>query len=170
LVNRDAPGFEQVENAMMLDTAPAGEVPADIEVTSVLSLDDVDAAHRVMEQAFGLPDGTMDSLRDAAWAHAQDAAYPMQRVVARLDGAVVGTAIAATAPAGVNLFGGAVLESARGRGVYRAMVARRWQSAVERGTPALTVQAGRMSRPVLERLGFRVLGQFRVFDDEAISS
>ena len=28
---------------------------------------------------------------------------------------------------------------------------------MERGTPALTVQAGRMSRPVLERIGFECL-------------
>jgi hypothetical protein len=58
-----------------------------------------------------------------------------------------------------------VLAGARGRGVYRALVAKRWDLAVERGAPALTVQAGRMSEPVLSRLGFRKLGELLVFDD-----
>jgi hypothetical protein len=44
--------------------------------------------------------------------------------------------------------------SARRRGVYRALVAERWREAVARDTPALTVQAGAMSRPILEKLGF----------------
>jgi hypothetical protein len=30
---------------------------------------------------------------------------------------------------------------------------------VERGTPALTVSAGSMSGPILERLGFAVVGE-----------
>jgi hypothetical protein len=54
----------------------------------------------------------------------------------------------------VNLIGGAVLERARRRGVYRSLVWARWDDAVARGTPALTVQAGKMSLPILERLGF----------------
>jgi GNAT superfamily N-acetyltransferase len=59
-----------------------------------------------------------------------------------------------------------VLESARGRGVYRSLVRARWDHAVERGTPALTVQAGRMSRPILERLGFQFITPVRVFVDD----
>jgi hypothetical protein len=54
----------------------------------------------------------------------------------------------------VALTGGATLPEARGRGVYRALVQRRWEEAVARGTPVLVVQAGGMSRPILERLGF----------------
>ena len=46
----------------------------------------------------------------------------------------------------------------RGRGAYRALVRARWDVAVERGTPALTVSAGAMSRPILERLGFVTVG------------
>ncbi len=54
----------------------------------------------------------------------------------------------------VLLTGGATLPEARGRGVYRALIQRRWEEAVAQGTPALVVQAGGMSRPILERLGF----------------
>jgi hypothetical protein len=42
----------------------------------------------------------------------------------------------------------------------------RWEAAVRRGSPALTVQAGRMSRPVLAKLGFALVGQVRLYVDE----
>jgi predicted acetyltransferase len=57
--------------------------------------------------------------------------------------------------------GGAVLPEARGRGAYRALVRARWDDAVARGTPALTVGAGPMSEPILRRLGFEQIVQFR---------
>jgi hypothetical protein len=50
--------------------------------------------------------------------------------------------------------------------VYRSLVRARWDYAVERGTPALTVQAGRMSRPILERLGFELITPVRVYVDK----
>jgi GNAT superfamily N-acetyltransferase len=83
-----------------------------------------------------------------------------------MDGRAVGTSYAAFGSAGINLFGGGVVESARGRGVYRALVHARWRHAVDRGTPALTVQAGKMSMPILERLGFGFIAPVRVYVDE----
>jgi GNAT superfamily N-acetyltransferase len=66
---------------------------------------------------------------------------------------------------GVALMGGAVLPDARGRGVYRALVRARWDHAAARGTPLLVVQAGRMSAPVLDGLGFVRHGEIRLFAD-----
>ena len=66
---------------------------------------------------------------------------------------------------GVALMGGAVLPEARRRGVYRALVRARWDHAVARGTPLLVVQAGPMSTPVLDGLGFERHGQIRLFAD-----
>ena len=65
------------------------------------------------------------------------------------------------ASAGAYLMGGATAEWARGRDACRAVVRVRWDAAVERGTPALAVGAGPMSRPILERLGFEQVLQFR---------
>lgn len=62
---------------------------------------------------------------------------------------------------GGYLVGGATAEWARGRGAYRAVVRARWDEAVRRGTPALAVGAGPMSKPILERLGFEQVLQFR---------
>jgi GNAT superfamily N-acetyltransferase len=70
--------------------------------------------------------------------------------------------------AGVALMGGAVMPSARRRGVYRALVHARWQHAVARGTPLLVVQAGHMSEPVLAGLGFRSHGVLRLLVDPLV--
>jgi GNAT superfamily N-acetyltransferase len=53
-----------------------------------------------------------------------------------------------------GLFGGATLPEFRGRGLYRATVARRAEIARERGYRWLYVDAAETSRPILERLGF----------------
>jgi len=42
----------------------------------------------------------------------------------------------------------------------------RWEAGVERGTPALAVSAGEMSRPILERLGFSIAGWIDCLLDE----
>ena len=53
-----------------------------------------------------------------------------------------------------TLWGGGTLPAWRGRGIYRALVARRARLAAERGRRYLEVDASDESRPILERLGF----------------
>ncbi len=53
-----------------------------------------------------------------------------------------------------GLFGGVTLPEYRGRGLYRATVARRAEIAREAGYRFLYVEALPTSRPILERLGF----------------
>jgi GNAT superfamily N-acetyltransferase len=81
------------------------------------------------------------------------------------DGRPVGFGRGIDLESGVALMGGAVLPRARGRGVYRALVRARWDHAAARGTPLLVVQAGPMSAPVLDGLGFERHGQIRLFAD-----
>lgn len=57
-----------------------------------------------------------------------------------------------------GLWGGSTLPAYRGRGIYRALVARRAQIALDRGHPFLQVDASADSRPILERLGLSVIG------------
>lgn len=57
----------------------------------------------------------------------------------------------------VSLWGGGTLEEYRGRGIYKALVSRRADEAAERGFRFLQVDASPDSRPILERLGLRVL-------------
>jgi GNAT superfamily N-acetyltransferase len=56
-----------------------------------------------------------------------------------------------------GLWGGGTVESWRGRGIYRALVAHRARAAVDRGYRYLQVDASDQSRPILERLGFQPL-------------
>ncbi|HEX7188230.1 MAG TPA: GNAT family N-acetyltransferase [Actinomycetes bacterium] len=56
-----------------------------------------------------------------------------------------------------SLWGGSTLEEYRGRGIYKSLVARRADEAAERGFRFLQVDASPDSRPILERLGLRML-------------
>lgn len=169
LRNEDSPGFESVENAMALLNAPAGAASRDVEVVVVGSFDEFAQSTRVELAAFDVPAddrAKAEAELEERYAEYATAGNPYRRWLARLDGQVVGFAGAVRAPAGVNLFGGGVLPEARGRGVYRALVGARWEDAQQHGTPALTVQAGRMSRPALERLGFEFIASMLTYVDD----
>jgi hypothetical protein len=73
-------------------------------------------------------------------------------------------------PFGGFLSGAVTKPDFRGRGAYRALVRARWNEAVRRGTPALIIGAGSMSRPILERLGFRAVAEQHLLLDQATSS
>ncbi|MEW2465857.1 GNAT family N-acetyltransferase [Streptomyces sp. NPDC046994] len=56
-----------------------------------------------------------------------------------------------------GLWGGGTVPAWRGRGVYRALVARRAEVAASRGYRYVQVDASAQSRPILARLGFEPL-------------
>jgi len=56
-----------------------------------------------------------------------------------------------------SLWGGATLEGYRGRGIYTAILAARTKEAIGRGYRFLTIDASPMSRPIVAKLGFRLL-------------
>lgn len=56
-----------------------------------------------------------------------------------------------------GLYGGSTRAAYRGRGFYKALLAARAQEALARGRKFLTIDAGPMSQPIVERLGFQVL-------------
>ena len=95
---------------------------------------------------------------------------PVQHFAAYVDERPVGFGRAIDMRGGVALMGGAVLPEHRGRGVYRALVRARWDYAATRGTPLLVVQAGRMSAPVLDGLGFRRHGELHLYLDPGVAS
>ena len=65
------------------------------------------------------------------------------------------TPVAGTAFAGI--WGGSTLPAYRGRGIYRALVAARARSAVERGIRYIHSDCTDMSRPILERSGLQAV-------------
>jgi len=84
---------------------------------------------------------------------------------------VGGEAIAAAdvlfLPSAGILSGASTRPDHRGLGAFRALVRARWDDAVRRGTPALIVGAGRMSRPILERIGFTQVAEQHVLVDRS---
>lgn len=165
LVNEDTPGFEATENAMALvEPPPRGSAP-DVEIGVVDTWEQSEETGRVVRSVFGMPESSEEQRR-AGFDDYMAGRDKGSGLYAAIDGRIVGSGYAAFGAAGINLFGACVLPEARGRGVYRSLVAARWEMAVERGTPALTVQAGKMSRPILERVGFQFIAAARVFVDK----
>lgn len=56
-----------------------------------------------------------------------------------------------------SLWGGSTIKEYRGRGIYSAMLDLRLREARARGYAFATIDAGPMSRPIVERRGFRLL-------------
>lgn len=79
--------------------------------------------------------------------------------VAEAEGAVVSTARLEFRPGTefAGLWGGSTRIDWRGRGIYRALVARRAQVAIARGVRYLQVEASKDSAPILRRLGFQAV-------------
>ncbi|BBC29562.1 GCN5 family acetyltransferase [Streptomyces graminofaciens] len=132
------------------------EPPEGVRIVPVTDREGVDLVADVHEKAFGT-----DSTRMRHQLLAQVTGDPehVVAVVAVADGEPVSAArmelVAGTRFAG--LWGGGTVESWRGRGVYRALVAHRARVAADRGYRYVQVDALATSRPILARLGFELL-------------
>lgn len=161
------PDVEFEAAAMVLSSPPAASAP-DVRVIRVATVGDHLLATRVMAEAFGMPE--VADAADPASARLDldfQARGHAMTYLAWAGGEPVAAARATFTPWGVVLNGGSTLPHVRGRGLYRALVQARWEDAVARGTPVLVTQAGGMSRPILERLGFRRVAGIHIYLDEA---
>lgn len=153
------PDREPYATAMVLRSEP--EPPGDVVARPVETFEEYRAASEVQHVAFEMPGAFDDTGLRQRWERSPNVTF-----AAWIDGQIVGAATGAPTPHGVILYGGATHPDARGRGAYRALVHARWLDAVARGTPLLVTQAGRMSQPILERLGFEAVGWNHVLVDE----
>jgi GNAT superfamily N-acetyltransferase len=160
------PIHEPIYAALALVQPPTGS-SAGVTARRVETLDEFSTAADIAHESFGQTDEQRESFRNSMpllWElERQDVTATY---LAFAEDKPVAAATAVFADAAVMLVGGATLPEARGRGCYRALVQARWDDAVRRGTPALVVQAGEMSRPILERLGFQLVSELRVLLDE----
>jgi hypothetical protein len=161
------PGSD-ARNAMMvcLEAPPPG--PPDVVARPAATFDEFLQARLVVADAIGLDETARESVRREAENYWPFQSQPgaVDTFVALVDGEVAAYGGARFGRSSVYLAGGGTREDRRGRGAYRALVRARWEAAVERGAPILTVGAGSMSRPVLERLGFSTVGWEDVLLDE----
>lgn len=128
---------DEEETVVVAEAASIPPPPSDVELR-----EDVDAFMDLIHEVFG----------DRGHGFPGDAVP----VVAFVDGQPVSCGRVDLDP-GVDfagLFGGVTLPEFRGRGLYRATVARRAEIAREAGYRRLYVDALPTSRPILERVGF----------------
>jgi GNAT superfamily N-acetyltransferase len=144
-----------VEALMVLDLASARPRPAEEDAI-------------VVERAAGSALDEIAALQEEVWA----IRLPWLRGVMHLVGDAGGTGVVFCARDGerivgsgwlelhggsrfVQLCGGAVLPGYRGRGIYSRLFDRRVAEAKMRGVGWMAVEAAPMSRPILEKKGFR---------------
>lgn len=159
-------GMEDDDDPDVIGMVLSQEPPAaaGIEGRPIRDFAEFQEANAVAFAAFGsLPPS--DEARERSRYDEEVAAGIQRTFVAVLDGRIVGAGTSTYLDGAVTLNGGSVLPEARGRGAYRALVRARWEDAAERGTPALVTQAGRMSAPILLRLGFEEVARIHILID-----
>jgi hypothetical protein len=164
------PTYEPHYTAMMLTREPPIPSPAPgVEARLVRSFDEYVGAFRAALTAHGESEEIIAAWVESApsaWAH--ESGLAKMTHIAFADGVVAGAGMVCYGPPAIFLGGAAVLSQYRGRGVYRALVASRWRAAVAIGKPALTIHAGEMSKPILERCGFEAVCQIDVLLDPTL--
>jgi hypothetical protein len=153
----------------MVAIEPPPPGPDGVTAREVKTVEELRVGRAVASGAFHLSEDDRRAFEDAtadAWRMLQRGLSPARTFVAIVDGEVVGCSEAVFGDVAVHLLGGSTREDMRGRGVYRSLVRARWEAAVARGTPALTVEAGSTSRPILERLGFTTVGWLDLLLDQ----
>jgi hypothetical protein len=157
---REAEGFGARYRSMLLAEEPA-PMPDGVTARQVASFEEFVAARRVAQGGFEVSehDRELFERKQAVQWEWHERLPDFKCFGAFVDDDVVGSAGAIFGAHAAFLVGGSVREDARGRGAYRALVRARWDAAVARGLPALTVAAGSKSGPILERLGFATVGE-----------
>jgi len=127
------------------------------------------AADRVNAEAFRSADRTATLEQRAALERRrlnQIAAGNRRWLLITVDGEPAGSGgLTLYPPHGAIINGGAVRPKFRGRGIYRALVAKRLEMARAAGAPGMAVWGGPMSAPILFKLGFEKVGWRRFYVD-----
>lgn len=152
----------RVDDIVATDASPAAGVlpgPEDVDVVEVRTHEHVAEFQRTSALGWGYPPPS-DQALDAARQNLEPGSF-----LARCGGVPAGTGGFTLVGPVARFWGGAVVPAARGRGVYRALVAARLRSAAARGATLALVHAAPTSSPILQRLGFVKVGErctFRV--------
>jgi hypothetical protein len=163
------PPFEPQYAAMIMTESPAPPADSGISARRIETLDELITGLRIDAAATGTPSDELDAILHVAPDLFEAELRDGQLTFLAFDETrqPIGVATAVLSPLGLELAAASTLPNHRGRGAYRAMVHARWLEAVRRGTPALAVQAGANSRPILERLGFQRLCTLHAVTDQA---
>lgn len=156
------PDADEPEVAGMAYMGPPPPMPSGIDVRRAMTTEERIAHRRVVAEGFGMPPAADDELRRQAERGNDGVTAPY---VAYIDGQPVAASSAMLFNRTVVLNGAATREAYRGRGAFRALVSARIADAWAQGIEAAVVQAGAMSRPILDRVGFERVLTIRVYLD-----
>lgn len=150
-------GFsEDEQESIMIGEAQALSVdvplPEGVTLRRITDVSDVRAMSAMQDEVFGDP--VSDEMVDALLRRLS-LGDGMELWVAEVNGVIVSAGrlepVEGTIFAGI--WGGATREEWRGRGIYRALTARRAQSALTMGKTLINSDSTEYSRPILERSG-----------------
>lgn len=157
---------QQTESLLLFDPKPdwLPPWPDSVVIDRVQDFDSYRRSQRVFWQCFGhIPDDFEDSVRNDYACY--EASPLWLRFSASINGAVVGAGDVVFTEEAAVLCGGATDPAYRSQGVYRALLAARYEAACRHGIPRLLTQAGHMSQPILRRLGFQPLCRVQILHD-----
>ncbi len=151
---------EDVESVMVGEaTAIATDlpVPEGVSLRNITSREDVAAMVTMQASVFGDQE-TIDERVDSTLQRLSNPNAPgVELWVAEADGRPVSAGRIDPVPDTdfAGIWGGATLPEWRGRGIYRALTAKRAQAALRAGKTLINSDSTEFSRPILERSGFR---------------
>jgi GNAT superfamily N-acetyltransferase len=141
-----------------LDRAfPTDSFTQGVSVRSVWTRDDVAQFERTSAQAWGYPPPSEQDI-DRTFADSTVGCF-----IGSWRGVPAGAGGYALVGDVARFWGTAVLPEFRGRGVYRGLVHARMADAHNRGAKLALVHARPTSSPILQRLGFAVFGQRKIW-------
>jgi GNAT superfamily N-acetyltransferase len=150
----------------MVATEPPPAVEG-VDVRPVTTFEELVIAREIGLASADLTEEQLEAARansERSWAERQASGLAAM-YLAYVDGEPVAFGDMIFLPFAAFLSGAGTRPEYRGRGIYRALVRARWDEAVRRGTPALIIGAGAMSRPILERNGFRAVAEQHMLVD-----
>lgn len=141
-----------------LDDVPAVNDTLTVEAVSGAS---VETFTQIMAAGWNMDAAPLHQLHQAALA---DPARYLRLYLAKDRGVAAGTASYGALKQSAYLMGAVVLPHARGRGLYRALIAARLRDAKKDGARIATSLArADTSAPILESMGFKAVCEFPVF-------
>lgn len=147
---QDEPESIMIGEAMAL-TSPV-KLPDGVALRRVTEEADVRAMSAVQDEVFGEP--VSEEMADAL-LHRLTLDDGMELWVAEAHGQIVSAGRLEPVPGTdfAGIWGGATREEWRGKGIYRALTARRAQAALDKGKTLINSDSTEFSRPILERSG-----------------
>jgi GNAT superfamily N-acetyltransferase len=163
-----APVLELSSMILRLDGAPAIPTSDDITIEAIDGSDPTNSEEslQVLGEAFSWDHTQIEAAR--AWwlprLRGELRPYPQRFYLARIDGAPVGFGALNMSGGAADLSGAGTIPSARGRGVYTTLLARRLDDAREHGYGIVTVGTTPMSKRVVANYGFVQYGATQIYE------